>query len=96
MHSFSYGAVVKGGTLNVSGADFSPLLVIYKEEHRRHPWTNGLEWLPQRVQVRDFSFFDYAIIAGDVELQAFTEYQAFLQPVTDNKRWRLYKILPVW
>src|SRR5262249_23603092 len=90
LQMFAYAQVLHGGLLNMSFAGHAPSLVTFRERHPT-PWTPNLEWLPRRVTVRDFSFFDYALINGGVD----THEQALqfpLVPVTDTGRWRLYRV----
>jgi hypothetical protein len=51
-----------------------------------------LEWFPERVRVKDFQYFDYALINGSDELHAQLAGLALLEPVTNQARWRLYRI----
>jgi len=41
--------------------------------------------------VQDFEYFDYALIHGSDELHAQLTGLDFLNPVTNQGRWRLYK-----
>jgi hypothetical protein len=88
---FAYSQVYRGGELNFSLADFGPSLVVYRKR-RYKPWTAGLEWFPERVRVKDFQYFDYALINGSDELHAQLAGLALLEPVTNQARWRLYRI----
>ncbi|OGD21795.1 MAG: hypothetical protein A2W03_11600 [Candidatus Aminicenantes bacterium RBG_16_63_16] len=88
---FAYAQVYKGGELNFSFADFGPSLVVYRER-RRPPWTNGLEWFPERAKKTDLGFFDYALISGDERLHASLAADGGLRPATPGGRWRLYKV----
>ena len=90
---FAYAQVMKGGTLNFSFAEFSPCLVVYKERFIR-PWTGGLEWFPDRVKESDLNYFDYALINGTEQIHATATADKRLRPVTNDGRWRLYKIVP--
>lgn len=87
---FAYSQVFRGGELNFSFADFGPSLVVYRER-RRLPWTSGLEWFPEHAWVRDFQFFDYALINASNELHAQLTGIDLLKPVTNQGKWRLYK-----
>jgi hypothetical protein len=88
---FAYGQVYRGGELNFSFADFGPSLVVYRQR-RRIPWTNGLEWFPERAKKTDLLFFNYALINGGKKFhESFAEDPA-LRPATGAGRWRLYQV----
>jgi len=93
IQAFAYAQVLRGGELNFSFADFAPSPVVYKT--RRTPtWTVGLEWYPQRVQRSDLDQFDYALVnADDGTHRRFADYFRVV-PVTDQGRWRLYRLRP--
>lgn len=91
LQTFAYAQVYRGGELNFSFADFAPSLVVYKAR-RRPPWTVGLEWFGEAVQLRDFGYFDYAIVNAHDAQQARVAATPQLVPVADGGRWRLYRI----
>jgi hypothetical protein len=88
---FAYSQVLRGGELNFSFADFGPSLVVYRQR-RMLPWTSGLEWFPERARKSDFQFFDYSLINADKKLHAALGSEPILKPITQEGRWRLYKI----
>jgi len=90
IQGFAYSQVYRGGELNFSFADFGPSLVVYRKR-RDIPWTSGLEWFPERVRVRDFRYFDYALIHGSDELHTQLKGIGLLKAVTKKGMWRLYK-----
>lgn len=87
----AYAQVFRGGTLNFSFAEFSPCLVVYKQFRRA--WTGGLEWFPENVKARDLRHFDFALVNGTPRIHSISRAQPQLSPVTNNGRWRLYKIV---
>jgi hypothetical protein len=91
IQTFAYAQVMRGGILNFSFADFGPSLVIYKEP-RQKPWTRGLEWHPEKAKIKDFYFFDYALINGIRQTHEVISSRDILSPLQQNKRWRTYKI----
>ncbi|MCX7973936.1 MAG: hypothetical protein N3B16_05480 [Candidatus Aminicenantes bacterium] len=91
IQTFAYAQVLKGGELNFSFADFGPSLVIYKNK-RRPPWTIGLEWFPELVKRSDFPFFDYVLVNGDDKIHQIFQAETSLYPLTNQGRWRLYKV----
>jgi hypothetical protein len=88
---FAYSQLYKGGELNFSFADFGPSLVVYRQR-RVIPWTSGLEWFPEKVRRSDFQYFDYALINADEKLHAALSSEPILKSITQEGRWRLYKI----
>ncbi|MGE5234446.1 MAG: hypothetical protein ACM3OB_10070 [Acidobacteriota bacterium] len=91
IQDFAYAQVMKGGELNFSFADFAPSLVVYRTP-RSGPWTLGLEWLPNRVRISDFAYFDWVIASGDEAIHRHLVERAGLVPVTSGTRWRLYRV----
>jgi hypothetical protein len=91
IQAFAYSQVLKGGELNFSFADFGPSLVGYRQR-RMIPWTSGLEWFPEKARKSDFQFFDYSLINAEEKIHAALSSEATLKPVTQEGRWRLYKV----
>lgn len=92
LQTFAYAQVLRGGLLNFSFAGFAPSLVVFGEHPPRRPWTQGLEWFPERLQQEDLQHFDVAIINGRKDVHEFFAHHASLQPETRHGRWRLYRI----
>ena len=92
MQMFAYAQVLHGGELNFSFADFEPLPVVFAKGPV-HPWTNGLEWHPEKVKASDFGHFDFAIIHGDERAHRTAESTPVLRAVTPEAPWRLYRVL---
>jgi hypothetical protein len=88
---FAYAQVLKGGELNFSFADFAPSLVVYREV-RQPRWTRWLEWYPERLQVGDLRYFDYAVVSGPDSSHAHMVDGLGLRPVTTQGLWRLYRV----
>jgi hypothetical protein len=65
--------------------------VIYKEP-RQKPWTRGLEWHPEKAKIKDFYFFDYALISGTKEIHESISSRNFLLSASPENRWKAYKI----
>lgn len=91
IQGFAYAQVARGGRLNFSFAQFKPSLVIWADP-KAAPWTSGLEWLGDRVKTADFKHFDYVIVnAAPLFHQGFS-WPEFIEPVTSEGRWRLYRV----
>jgi hypothetical protein len=88
---FAYSQVLRGGELNFSFADFGPSLVVYRQP-RKTPWTQGLEWFPEKARKSDFQFFDYSLINADENLHAALSSESLITLITRAGRWRLYKV----
>jgi hypothetical protein len=92
LQTFAYAQVWRGGELNFSFADFAPSPVVYKTG-RIPTWTNGLDWYPDLVQQSDLEQFDYALVnADDAMHRSFVERFAVAPAVSDQGRWRLYRL----
>lgn len=91
IQTFAYAQVVKGCGLNFSFAEFSPCLVVFKEL-RPPPWTHGLEWFPRKVRNSDLLHFDYVLINAKEPYHEQAANHPMLQPVTNEGRWRLYRV----
>jgi hypothetical protein len=91
LQGFAYTQLVAGGTLNFSFAEFVPSLVVWKRPPEIH-WTRGLEWYPDQLRVRDFRWFDAAVIGAPPEMHRRFAADPLLHPVTAEGVWRLYRI----
>lgn len=91
-HLYVYGQVVAGGEINRSFANEATSLVVYDDLPRKLPWTEGLDWKPQKLRHSDFAYFDWLIVHGDDEPQAIFFADPQLEPATSTGRWRLYRI----
>ena len=93
LQTFAYAQLVHGGVLNFSFAEFAPSLVVYRRPPSK-PWTPNLEWLPRRLRISDFRWFDFLLVGADAAEQARFAADPILAPVTADGRWRLYRIDP--
>jgi hypothetical protein len=92
VHLAAYGQILRGGTLGFSLADLAPSLVVYAPPRAR-PWTERLEWRPERLQRSDLRYFDYVLVGGDDAVHR--QLAHYLAPVTTAGVWRLYRVPPV-
>ena len=93
IQTFAYAQAMQGADLNFSWAEHASALVQFKEA-RNPGWTNGLEWNPERVQERDFLYFDYALVNARPQVHDFLVSIPHLNAVTEEGRWRLYEVTP--
>jgi len=92
LQMFAYAQVTRGGVLNFSFADFAPSPVVYRERLGRLRWTQGLEWLPERVQPSDLAQFDFALVAAEPEGHEEFQQVMKLPPGHPTQTpWRLYR-----
>lgn len=92
LQTFAWAQVVRGGDLNFSFALFPSSWVIYDPVPPR-PWTEGLEWFPERLRSEDFAHFTH-VLAGTADERTHRLLAAApeLAPVTDGNVWRLYRV----
>ncbi len=88
----AYAAAYRGATTNFSFASHASSLVRYREPPE-HPWTPLIEWRAQTVQLRDFLYFDKALVNLPEEQHARFARQPWVRPMTTNGHWRAYEIL---
>lgn len=91
LQTFAYAQVLHGGRLNFSFAEHHSGILSFARIDTVYTWTQGLEWDAERVRVRDFARFDYALINGNEEVHRIFASQPFLAPVTTAGMWRLYQ-----
>jgi hypothetical protein len=91
LQTFSYAQVLHGGGLNFSFAEHHSGILSFAHIDTAYYWTQGLEWHPERVRVRDFARFDYALINGKEDVHRVFASLPFLTPVTSSGMWRLYQ-----
>ena len=91
LQTFAYAQLVRGGELNFSFAEFPPSLVVYRQPPPK-PWTPSLEWLPRRLRIRDFKYFDYVLIGADRTTQERFSSDPLLAAATTDGHWRLYRV----
>lgn len=91
-HLYVYGQVHAGGEVNRSFANEATSLVVYDDLPRSLPWTDGLDWQPQKLRHSDFAYFDWLIVNGDDETHARFRSDPQLEAATSSGRWRLYRI----
>jgi hypothetical protein len=92
LHGFAYGQALKGGSSNFSFARFPASPVVVREV-RESPWTDGLEWYPDRLRRSDLDHFDFVLVnAPAARLEEFPR-RAPVEPVTQTDPWRLYRVV---
>lgn len=92
LQTFAWAQVLRGGELNFSFALFPSSLVVYDPVPAR-PWTEGLEWYPDRVRREDFPYFTHVLMgASDDDVHRFLAGAPELEPVTSRGVWRLYRV----
>ncbi|MGB9616982.1 MAG: hypothetical protein ACPL7J_06625 [Desulfomonilaceae bacterium] len=92
LHMYAYAQALKDCSLNFSFADFSSSLVTFKDKGKK-PWTEHIEWYPERLTLGDLQYFDYVIVNGFEDSHEKIGSKPYFKPVTTEGRWRLYKIL---
>ncbi|MEM7583785.1 MAG: hypothetical protein AAF560_10430 [Acidobacteriota bacterium] len=93
-HFYAYAQVLHGGELARSFANFGSSLVVYRDMPRKFPWTEGLDWRARKLRRSDIDHFQYLLIYGDHATQAPFRADPRLQPVTEERLWRLYRVAP--
>ena len=93
LQAFAYAQVLRGGTLNATFARHASSLVVFKER-RPSPWTWRLELAAERVQDKDFDYFDYAVVNATDDLHAQLSARPKLSARTHETPWRLYRVEP--
>lgn len=92
LQTFAWAQVLRGGELNFSFALFPSSLVVYDPVPAR-PWSEGLEWYPDRVRREDFPYFTHVLVgASDASVHRFLASAPELHPVTARGVWRLYQV----
>lgn len=91
-HLFAYAQVLRGAELNRTFADEASSLVVFRELPHVYPWTEGLEWKPERFRQSDRDHFDYILVQADAEKHGFFLRDSKLEPATAAARWRLYRV----
>lgn len=91
-HLFAYAQVLGGGTLNRSFADDASSLVVFRDLPRRYPWTDRLDWRPERLRESDRDYFDYLLVHARPEVQRSFLADPHLEALTGERPWRLYRV----
>lgn len=91
-HLFAYAQVLRGGELNRTFADDASSLVVFRELPWKYPWTDRLDWRPERFRESDRDFFDYVLVHAGAEGHAFFMRDPELELVTGLRPWRLYRV----
>ncbi len=91
LQEFAWRQALYGGELNFSFAEHRTCIVGVRETPR-HPWTQSLETMAQRVTPRDLTYFDLALVAGSDELHARFAAQTGAEPLVRRGRFRLYRL----
>ncbi len=91
-HLYAYAQVIRGGELNRSFAVEPSSLVVFRDLPKKYPWTDGLDWRPERFRQSDRDFFDYIIVYARPETHAFFLRDPQLDPLTAELPWRLYRV----
>jgi hypothetical protein len=88
---FAYAQVLRGGTLNFSFGDFGPSPVVYRDRLARLHWTQGLEWMPERVTDDDLRAFDWVLVGASPEGHSEWTVAKGKPPIAGEGLWRLYR-----
>jgi catechol 2,3-dioxygenase-like lactoylglutathione lyase family enzyme len=91
-HLFAYAQALRGGELNRSFADDASSLVVFPELPRDYPWTDRLDWRPERFRESDRDFFDYVLVHAGPDGHGFFLRDPALELVTEERPWRLYRV----
>lgn len=92
-HVVAYAQAIHGGELGFSFAELPSSPVVFRSP-REAPWTPDLAIAGWRVEPEDFAYFDFALINALPERHQAIASGNVLEPVTDEGRWRLYRVLP--
>lgn len=91
LQTFAWAQVRHGGELNFSFAEFSVMPVVFRVR-RSVSWTRGLEWHPERIQLKDFGLFDFVLVSGSPVIhERLLQVDPALHAVTNAGVWRLYR-----
>ncbi len=91
-HLYAYAQVLRGGELNRSFAVEPSSLVVFRDLPKKYPWTDDLDWRPERFRQSDRDFFEYIIVHAGDEKHAFFLRDPRLEPATAARPWRLYRV----
>ncbi len=89
-HLFAYAQVLRGGELNRSFADEASSLVVFRDLPKKYPWTDRLDWRPERFRESDRDHFQFLIAYATIETHGSFLRDPHLEPVTPERPWRLY------
>ena len=90
LQMFAFAQAMHGSRLNFTFAYFAPSLVVFAQP--RITWTQGLEWLPDRVRRSDFAQFDFVLASGGPDVHERFEQERLLRAITQGGVWRLYRV----
>jgi hypothetical protein len=88
---FAYAQAFKGSELNFTFAEHGSGLVTYRRR-REIPWTRDLEWRAELIQPTDYGHFDYVLVNGAADIQAYFLRIPELERLTSSGRWQLYAV----
>jgi hypothetical protein len=88
---FAYAQAFKGSELNFTFAEHGSGLVTYRRR-REIPWTRDLEWYAELIQPTDYRHFDYVLVNGAADIQAYFLRIPELERLTSSGRWQLYAV----
>ncbi len=91
IQTFAYAQAYKDCRLNFSFAEHMTGVVVAKPG-MLNPWTQSLEFFPGSVVLKDFRYFNYALVNALQERHANFSKIPCLKPMTVSGNWRLYKI----
>ncbi|MEM1181039.1 MAG: hypothetical protein AAGM22_22045 [Acidobacteriota bacterium] len=98
-HLPAYAQVHFGARLHRTFADDPASLVVFKQLPHVYPWTDRLDWSPEKLRQSDFDHFDLFFVNAPPQLHGRFLADPRLQPTDDTAArddapWRLYRILP--
>ncbi|MEM8996934.1 MAG: hypothetical protein AAGF23_19280 [Acidobacteriota bacterium] len=92
-HLPALAQVRHGVALNRSFADDPASLVVFAPLPHEYPWTDRLDWTPEKLRRSDFDHFDLLLAHAPPELHGRFDADPRLAPLTGPAAWRLYRIL---
>ena len=91
-HLYAYAQVVHGNELAHSFANLGSSLVVFRDQPRTFPWTEGLDWRARQIRKSDMDHFGAVLIFGRPQSHALFLADERLTPASGDRPWRLYRI----
>jgi hypothetical protein len=91
LQTFAYAQVLHGGRLNFTFAEHHSGIVSFARIDTSRQWTQGLDWMADRVRYQDFSHFDYVLMSGSEAIHKEIGSLPVLKRITSGGVWQLYR-----
>ena len=86
-----YAQALRDAEPDFSFARFANMPVVFRTPPAR-PWTNALEWFPERLQCGDLAYFDQVLVHGTRDALDKWQVRFPVTAITSSPRWRLYRV----